>query len=271
VADSQTRDSQFGDTPRPNSLKNYTLKSLSIRASRFSNNDRLGIVTLAGIALNTGVLLTQVLLFFSYSNLSKKPVPTLVQLSTGEAITATALGSKERSPEVITKFVSRTLTMLMSWSGTIPGDNDAAKPLPDSGVDIQAGAVRSKVTTSTYQAAFAISEDFRKEFLAELGKLTPSSVFNGTVKVIFVPLEIQNPVLIEPGKWKVVVIANLLVLDQSDITGKAIPFNKEVYLKAVEAPEFQPGLSGIGLAVQQMRASGLEIYAIRDLIKDDIK
>jgi hypothetical protein len=84
-------------------------------------------------------------------------------------------------------------------------------------------------------------------------------------------LEIQKPVLIEPGKWKVVVIANLLVLDQSDITGKAIPFNKEVYIKAVEAPEFQPGLSGIVLAVQQMRASGLEIYAIRDLIKDDIK
>jgi hypothetical protein len=250
------------DTP-----KNYTLKSLSVRASsRFSNSDMLGFVAIASIALNAGVLLTQVLLFFSYSNLSKKPVPTLVQLGTGEAITATALGSKERSPEVITKFVSRTLTMLMSWSGTIPGDNDAAKPLPDSGVDIQAGAVRSKVTTSTYQAAFAISEDFRKEFLAELGKLTPSSVFNGTVKVIFVPLEIQKPVLIEPGKWKVVVIANLLVLDQSDITGKAIPFNKEV-----EAPEFQPGLSGIFLAVQQMRASGLEIYAIRDLIKDDIK
>jgi hypothetical protein len=242
--------------------KNYTLKSLSLRASsRFSNSDILGFVAIASVVLNTGVLLTQLLLFFSYSNLSKKPVPTLIQLSTGEAITATALGSKERSPEVITKFVSRTLTMLMSWSGTIPGDSEGAKPLPDSGVDIQSGAVRSKVTTSTYQAAFAISEDFRKQFLAELGKLTPSSVFSGTVKVVFVPLEIQKPVL----------IANLLVLDQSDIPGKAIPFNKEVYIKAVEAPEFQPGLSGIVLAVQQMRASGLEIYAIRDLIKDDIK
>lgn len=254
------------------SQNKYNLKSLSIRtASQFSNSDLLGIVAIAGIAINIGVLIVQLLLFSSYSSLSKKPVPTLVQLSSGEAITATALGSKERSPEVITKFVSRTLRMLMSWSGTIPGDNDTAKPLPDSGVNIQVGAVRSKVTTSTYQAAFAISEDFRKEFLAELGKLTPNSVFGGTVKVVFVPLEIQKPILIEPGKWKVIVIANLLVIDQSDITGKAIPFNKEIYLRAVEAPEFQPGLTGIVLAVQQMRASGLEIYAIRDLIKDDIK
>jgi hypothetical protein len=84
-------------------------------------------------------------------------------------------------------------------------------------------------------------------------------------------LEIQKPIQIETGKWKVIVISNLLVLDQTDITGKVIPFNKEVYVRAVEVPEFQPGLSGIVLAVQQMRASGLEVYAIRDLIKDEIR
>ncbi len=250
----------------------YTLKSLSLRtSSRFNNSDLLGIVAIAGVVLNTGVLITQILLYSSYSNLSKKPVPTLVQLASGDAIATTTLGSKERSPEVITKFVSRTLTMLMSWAGTIPGDFEGASPLSDPGVDIQVNATRSKVTTSTYQAAFAISEDFRKEFLGELGKLTPSAVFAGTVKVVFVPLEIQNPIQIEPGKWKVIVVSNLLVLDQSDITGKVIPFNKEVYVRAVEAPEFQPGLTGIVLAVQQMRASGLEIYAIRDLIKEEIR
>jgi hypothetical protein len=253
-------------------MKDYTLKSLSTKKlDRFSNSDLLGIVTIAGLVLNTSVLVVQLLLFFSYSSLSKKPVPTLVQLADGNAITVAPLGSKERSPEVITKFVSKSLTMLMSWSGTVPGDTEGAKPIPDPGVDIQAGGVRSKVTTPTYQAAFALSEDFRKEFLAELGKLTPSSVFAGTVKVVFVPLEVQKPIQIEPGKWKIPVISNLLVLDQSDITGKAIPFNKEIYVRAVEVPEFQPGLSGIGLAVQQMRASGLEIYAIRDLIKEEIK
>jgi hypothetical protein len=101
----------------------YTLKSLSTRASnRFSNNDWLGIVAIASLVLNGGVLIAQLFLGASYSNLSKKPVPTLVQLSTGDAIATTTLGNKERSAEVISKFVSRTLTMLMSWSGTIPSD-----------------------------------------------------------------------------------------------------------------------------------------------------
>jgi hypothetical protein len=231
----------------------------------------LGIFALAGVGLNVVVLVVQLLLFLSYSNLSKKPVPTLVQLSTGEAIATTTLGNKERAPEVISKFVSKTMTMLMSWSGTIPGDNPGADQQPDPGVDIQIPGGKGKVTTPTFQAAFAISEDFRKEFLGALAELTPSNVFAGTVKVVFVPLEIQKPIQIEPGKWKVVVVSNLLVLDQSNIAGKAIPFNKEVYIRAVEVPEFQPNLTGIMLAVQQARFSGLEIYAIRELIKDEIR
>jgi hypothetical protein len=231
----------------------------------------LGIFALAGVGLNVVVLAVQLLLFFSYSNLSKKPVPTLVQLSSGEAIATTTLGNKERSPEVISKFVSKTMTMLMSWSGTLPGDNTGAEQTADPGVDIQIAGGKGKITTPTFQAAFAISEDFRKEFLAALAELTPSNVFAGTVKVVFVPLEIQKPIQIEPGKWKVIVVSNLLVLDQSNIAGKAIPFNKEVYIRAVEVPEFQPYLTGIMLAVQQARLSGLEIYAIRDLIKEEIR
>jgi hypothetical protein len=250
----------------------YTLKSLSTRtASRFSNSDMLGVLVIASLGLNALVLITQLFLYSSYSNLSKKPVPTLVQLSSGEAIATTTLGNQERSPIVITKFVSNTITMLMNWSGTIPGSTEGSQPIPDAGVDIQSGNVRSKVTTSTFQAAFALSEDFRKEFLGELGKLTPKSIFSGTVKVAFVPLEIQQPIQIEPGKWRVVLVSNLLVFDQSDITGKAIPFNKEVFVRAVEAPSFQPGQSGIVLAVQQMRAAGLEIYGIRDLEIGEIK
>jgi hypothetical protein len=216
-------------------------------------------------------LAVQLLLFFSYSNLSKKPVPTLVQLASGEAIATSTLGNKERSPEVISKFVSKTMTMLMSWSGTISGENTGTDSLPDPGIDIQIPGGKGKVTTPTFQAAFAISEDFRKEFLGALAVLTPSNVFAGTVKVVFVPLEIQKPIQIAEGKWKVIVVSNLLVLDQSDIAGKTIPFNKEVYIRAVEVPEFQPNLTGIMLAVQQARLSGLEIYAIRDLIREEIQ
>ncbi len=80
----------------------YTLKSLSTRtASRFSNSDMLGVLVIASLGLNALVLITQLFLYSSYSNLSKKPVPTLVQLSSGEAIATTTLGNKERSPVVI--------------------------------------------------------------------------------------------------------------------------------------------------------------------------
>jgi hypothetical protein len=154
---------------------------------------------IASLGLNALVLITQLFLYSSYSNLSKKPVPTLVQLSSGEAIATTTLGNQERSPVVITKFVSNTITMLMNWSGTIPGSTEGSQPIPDAGVDIQSGNVRSKVTTPTFQAAFALSEDFRKEFLGELGKLTPKSIFSGTVKVAFVPWKFSSQFRLSQG------------------------------------------------------------------------
>ncbi|HEY9599905.1 MAG TPA: hypothetical protein V6D33_19765 [Cyanophyceae cyanobacterium] len=250
----------------------YRLKFLERKSSsRFSNNDLLGICALAGVGLSSLSLVAQIFLFVSYSSLSKKPVPTLVQLSSGDSIAVTQLGSKERTPEVLMTFTSRALTMLMSWSGTLPGEGQSTQQQEDTGVEIKVEGRQEKVTTPTYQASFALSEDFRKEFLQELAKLTPEGVFSGTTKVVFVPLEIQKPIQIEPGKWKVSVVSNLLVFDQSDIAGRAIPFNKDVFLQAVEVPEYQPQLSGIALAVQQMRSSGVEIYAIRDLVKEDLK
>lgn len=249
----------------------YRLKFLERKTSRFSNNDLLGICALTGVGLSSLSLVAQVFLLVSYNSLAKRPVPTLVQLASGDSISVTQLGSKERTPEVLMTFASRALTLLMSWSGTLPGEGQSTKDIEDSGVEIKAEGRQEKVTTPTYQASFALSEDFRKEFLQELAKLTPEGVFSGTTKVIFVPLEIQKPIQIEPGKWKISVVSNLLVFDQSDIAGRAIPFNKDVFVQAVEVPEYQPHLSGIALAVQQMRSSGVEIYAIRDLVQEDIK
>lgn len=248
----------------------YRLKFLEAKkSSKFSNSDLLGVLTIVTLAAEALVLIVQILLFTSYSSLSSKPVPTLVQLSSGDAIQVAPLGSKERTPEVIMKFTSNVMSLLMSWSGTIPNES-GGESIADKGVEIRTDGARSRVTTTAYQAAFALSEDFRKEFLAELGQLTPSGVFGGTTKVVFVPLEVQKPVQIEAGKWKVQIVANLLVFDQSDIVGKAIPFNKEVFVRAVELTEYQPNLQGIALAIQQMRSSGLEVYAIRDLIKDNL-
>ena len=250
----------------------YRLKFLERKtSSRFSNNDLLGICALTGVGLSTLSLVIQGFLFFSYNSLAKRPVPTLVQLASGDSISVTQLGSKERTPEVLMTFTSRALTLLMSWSNTLPGEGASSGKTEDFGVEIKVEGRQEKVTTPTYQASFALSEDFRKEFLQELAKLTPDGVFSGTTKVVFVPLEIQKPIQIEPGKWKISVVSNLLVFDQSDISGRAIPFNKDVFVQAVDVPDYQAHLSGIALAVQQIRSSGVEIYAIRDLVREDLK
>jgi hypothetical protein len=232
----------------------------------------LGVLSLSSIALNLLVLVFIFFLASAYWKLNKKPPPTLVQLSSGEAVNVAPLGNQERTPPVILEFVRESLSMLMTWQGEFPPEEEGAKPLPDPGVDIRPSGVggRMTVTTPAYQAAFALSEDFRKEFLQELGKLTPAGVFQGKTEVVFVPIDIGQPILIEPGKWRVKVVANLLVLDRSDILGKPIPFNKEVFVRAVSPPEYQANVTGIAKIVQQIRASGLEIYAIRDLTQGDL-
>lgn len=240
---------------------NYRLRFLeSKKSSRFSNNDLFGVLVVSSIGLGVLNLILHFLLYSTYLKLSNKPVPTLVQLASGQSITVAQLGNKERTPEVILEFVRTSLSTLMTWNGKLPS-SDGGKPIPDPGVEVRsAGGLgkRTIVTTPAYQAAFALSEDFRKEFLQELGRLTPSGVFQGTTEVIFVPVEIQKPIQIEPGRWRVRVVANLLILDQKEILGTPITFNKEVFVKAVEPPEYQASVTGIASIVQQIRASGLD-------------
>lgn len=253
----------------------YRLQFLkSKKSSSFSNNDLFGVLVISSIGLGFFNLILHFLLYSTYLKLSNRPTPSLVQLASGQSITVTQLGNKERTPEVILEFVRNSLSTLMTWNGKLPSsDANGSKPASDPGVEIRSvrgAGKRTVVTTPAYQGAFALSEDFRKEFLQELGKLTPAGVFQGKTEVIFVPIEIQKPIQIEPGKWRVRVVANLLVLDQKEILGTPITFNKEVFIKAVEPPEYQANLTGIALIVQQIRASGLEIYAIRDLTKEEM-
>lgn len=237
------------------------------RAERFTNNDILGILAFATIAINSLVLLVQILLFQGYNRLAAKPAPSLVQLASGKSIQVIAVGSKDRTPDVILNFTKDTLSLLLTWTGTLP-NLEGEEAAPDPGVSISgaSGSESTRITTSAYQAGFALSEDFRKEFLLELGEIMPNGIFaNGAAQVVFVPLEISQPTQIEPGKWRLSLVANLMVFDQQSVLGEPIPFNKEIFVQAVEPPEFNADLVGFAQAIQQIRASGLEIYAIRDL------
>lgn len=237
---------------------------MQILKLKHTQRDTLGIFVIVSIGLQGLVLLVAILLYGNYNRLANKPPPSLVQLADGQTVAAAPLANKQRSPEVIKRFTKDTLTSLMSWSGELPSPDGTAKTIPDEGINLK--TARGKITTPAYNTSFALSEDFRKEFLIKLAELTPQSVFGGTTKVVLVPLEIQSPIKIDEGKWKVVIIANLAVFSQNSL-GDVIPFNKEIYLQAVEAPNYKDFHSQDETAtrIAKARAAGLEIYTIRDL------
>ncbi len=249
------------------------LRFLERQQKRFSTSDALGFFALGTFGLHILTFFCLVLLYGAYSNLSKKAPPSLVQLDTGKAVTVAPLGNKERTPQVVSKFVSDTMILMMNWSGTKPPTSveEATKPVLDPGVGISTtGSGTRKIATAAWQAGFALSEDFRKEFLAKLAEITPNGIFKASTQVALVPLEIQTPQKIAEGKWKVKMVANLIVFDKGNNLGNVIPFNKEIFVQAVEAPEFPGEKGGVAAIIYQVRSSGLEIYAIRDLTQENL-
>ncbi len=245
------------------------LQFLNRASKTVSTGDTLALFALGTFGLHLITFFVLLLLYGSYSQLNKKAPPSLVQLETGKSIKVAPLDSLERTPQVILRFVSDTMTLMMNWSGTLPPSTveEAAKPKPDPGVNIRN---RRLVASAAWQASYALSEDFRKEFLQVLASITPSGVFQGKTQVVLVPLSIQSPIKIADGKWKVKMIANLTVFAQERNLGEIIPFNKEIFVRAVVPPESPNQVDGLAAVIYQVRSSGLEIYAIRDLAQENL-
>jgi hypothetical protein len=255
------------------STQNKRLRFLNRASQRFSTGDTLALFTVGTFGLHLITFFLLVLIYGSYSQLNKKPPPSLVQLETGKSVKVAALGNSDRTPQVVSHFVSDTMTLMMNWSGNLPPTNveESTKPKPDKGISIGERGLRgNKVTSAAWQASYALSEDFRKEFLKMLADMTPPGVFKSKTQVVLVPLSIQSPIKIEEGKWKVKMIANLTIFDQGNNLGEVIPFNKEIFVRAVEAPESPTNINGLAAVIYQVRASGLEIYAIRDLPQENL-
>lgn len=255
------------------STENKRLRFLNRTSKRFSTGDTLALFAVGTFGLNIITFFILLLLYGSYSQLSRKAPPSLVQLESGSAITVAPIGSLERTPQVILRFVSDTMTLMMNWSGTLPATTteETRLPKPDPGIDIRSLTnSRGKVASGAWQASYTLSEDFRKEFLKMLAEITPPGVFKGKTQVVLIPLSIQSPVKIAEGKWKVKMIANLTIFDQGSNLGEVIPFNKEIFVRAVEAPVSPNKLDGIAAVIYQVRSSGLEVYAIRDLPQENL-
>jgi hypothetical protein len=253
----------------PESAKQKRLRFLNRSEPKNYNIDTLALFAVGTFGLHILSFILLILLYASYSKLSNKEPPSLVQLQSGKSIKAIPLGSQERTPEVVMRFVNDTMILMMNGSGSLGATTieQAGKPKIDPGIDISGGG---KVTTGAWQAANALSEDFRKEFLKLLAEITPPGIFKGTAQMVLTPLSIQPPEKIDAGKWKVKMIANLTIYSQGNNLGDVIPFNKEIFVQAVEAPDPPVQMTGLTAVIYGIRSSGLEIYAIRDLRQENL-
>jgi hypothetical protein len=235
------------------------------------------VFVLVTLLVQGGILLTTMFELILTHRLASRPTPNLVQLIDGRAVKVAPQAYLAREPETIRRFVNETMTLMFSWSGTLPPATveEAKSPQPDPGIEVQTKDKKSaKVATATWEASFALSEEFRKPFVLKLAELTPNTIFQGQgSQGLLVIRRISDPQVVEPGTWKVALIANLILFNRQDQVGNAISFNKEIFVRSVEPPALplEEQSSGLEQIVYRIRQSGLEIYAIRDLPREDLK
>jgi hypothetical protein len=199
--------------------------------------------------------------------LARKPAPTLVELTDGRSIGVEAKDALYRSTESIDAFVGQIMSLLFTASGTLAPDRTTREPRTDPGVEVDGAGSRKRVTTAAWEGSFALSKDFRAAFLRELAEMTDRGIFAGSVQTWLSIDHLSEPEPIEPGQWRLKMIATLYVFAAGDRVGKPIPVNKAIYVQAIHVPP-QPlpdSATEIQRAFYQARAAGLEITRLEDI------
>ena len=212
------------------------------------------------------VLLIEIINFARVGMIANSKAPTLVELNDGESIRVSAIHSESRSPQAIRYFVGQTMTGLLSWN-TLPkvtGDYDA-DPIKKLKLDVGVQTGNSKITTNVWATGFALSEDFRAEFLKEIGNLTPPDVFNGTTQSILKISLLSEPKKIKSGKFQVDMVEEVIVFQGNNMVGEPIGFNKSVFVRVIDTPTLPQISSEFQQTAYRVRKAGLEIYKIQDL------
>ncbi|WP_414526586.1 hypothetical protein [Nodularia chucula] len=232
----------------------------------------LTIFAIATFSLHLAVLFFFILQGLKIRQLSQREPPSFVEMTDGQTIAA--VDDLARDPEAIRQFISKTMTSMFNWSGTLPPQSiaEAATPQSDTGIQIRTPeSGTQRVTTSSWVASFAISEDFRKGFLSAIAQMTPPEVFsNNPTQKISGELIIQRlypPEQIAPGQWRVGMVADLIQKREDDNRRTVTPFNKDVLVRAVDYFPYPlaNNSTDIQKAIYSNRTDRLEIYEIRDL------
>lgn len=228
--------------------------------------------SLLGLALDVGLIVG----IFGIAN---KPPPALVQLEDGSSIEVEAVGSLERTDKAIQDFINNIFSTVFTWTGTIPVDDKPGTFIADQGVSIsdEQGKNLGSVTTPAWEATYAFDLNFRQEFLRQLAQLIPQSVFTHRSDVAFIPVEIGQPQRLEEGRWKVRLIANLLYTTGISQAEEIIPYNVDVYLRAVVPPidsnrqHLDTRSKTLATQVNKYRRSAMQVENIVPYTRESLK
>jgi hypothetical protein len=235
-----------------------------------SGRNWVALFTLATAGISGLALLLQLIILGNVVSIARKPAPSLVQLSDGQAIKVKAIGSTERSLEVVQNFTTDSLIMLMSWTNEVPAIKGQAKAT-DQGFMVKTKTGEKLITLGTFQASFVFSDKLRDELVKILAEMTPPDVFKGTVKTALKFQHVTVPVSIEQGKWRVNVIGTLLQYQTGRGDTIKIPFNKEIIVQSIDTPSIPAGgkfSNELEAVVYNIRQAGLEITSMKDMEAD---
>jgi hypothetical protein len=258
------------------------------RQSGATSSDSMGALLLISASIGGVSLLVGIINTFLYLGVANKPLQPFVQLTNGNAVAIKGMAENERDPEAIKSFVANTLGSMFSWTGYLPPQSvqEANNPKPDLGVGVprkgksgsESGEVR--VPTIAWQSSFALSKDFQNPFLQQVAEMAQEFIAmkgSSTNPQSLLTIEhLGTPVKVEAGAWKVSMIATLKIIQQGKLV-KQVPFNKTVFVRAVTVPTVPPGIiakngeRAIAELNAQIRAAGLEIYALRDYVPEDFR
>ncbi|WP_017655983.1 hypothetical protein [Fortiea contorta] len=227
---------------------------------------------IAAFGLHLFVLFLFVLQGLNIRQLSLRKPPNFVEIVDDES--TTNIDNLAREPEAIRQFVTKTMTSIFNWSGMLPAETpeQVTNPKPDPGILVRTSQGNTqRISSKTWIAGFALSEDFRKGFLRKIAEITPPEVFSKNPQQamsaqLFIK-RVYPPKKIAAGKWRVGIVADLIQKKQSDERKVITPFNKDLLVRAVDyfdAPLTEDN-SNLQKAIRSIRADRLEIYEIRNL------
>ncbi|MGK7910531.1 MAG: hypothetical protein AB4050_03470 [Synechococcus sp.] len=209
----------------------------------------------------SALLLMELLQWLFVYQIAKRPVPALVQLQDGTSMQVEEIARNERLPAAISSYVYTVANALFSATGTVPdGEGRWVE-------DRQFQLGDRMIATSAWAASHALSVDFpRTSMLEAIADITPPEVFdpNEQVEMHLEIRSLSEPKPVGEGQWQVDMVATRVITQRGMETDR-LPFNKSIFVRAVEPYRVAGNPSATALAMQEYRSGGMEIYAIDGL------